>query len=97
MIDLFAWASERWDARTAEPDLAIRSETLGVALLSHSAADLDRRRIDLHVALANLGADPALLTELEAYEASAGVVGVIIGVNHASEFDVLSVEEESGS
>ncbi|WP_345802889.1 hypothetical protein AAIB33_07345 [Microbacterium sp. AZCO] len=82
MVDLYTWASRRWDARNAEPDYGVQTP-MGDIHLGQALADLDRRRVDLRTAISSLGADAALLDQLEAFEAAAAIAGMVIGANRS--------------
>ena len=80
MVDLYAWASRRWEVRHSEPDYGVHTPA-GDIHLGQALAELDRRRIDLRAAVSSLGGDAALLDELEVFEAAAAIAGLIMGTN----------------
>lgn len=95
MADLVSWASDRWDARFTEPNVGISNPAIDAATLSlaEQMQDLERRRIELRTAISHLGADAWVLEDLERFEAVAGIVGLILGVHHAAEFEATPPPE----
>ena len=79
MADLEEWAARRWSERFyGHDDTVVAVGPLDVRR-SEALQDLDRRRESLYARLGALGADADLLSEVEALEAAAGIVGIVIG------------------
>jgi hypothetical protein len=76
---LIEWANRRWIDRFPEddnPGLQVGDE---MVVFSACARDVEERRVALYATLGSIGADEAVLRELDAFEAACGVLGVVIG------------------
>lgn len=79
MSSLIEWAQRRWVERFPDddnPGLQVGDE---MVVFSACARDVEERRVAMYATLGALGADEAVLRELDEFEAACGVLGVVIG------------------